>query len=883
MTYTTLTYAGVEKSLADWGISTWRRESYNQASDTFAFSLLAAADSAEQFPFGAMITLKVGRTPSTPSTSSNSTLPQKGVTSWTGGHTWFVGYRVENIRTGSYEIESLDYKFAGPWDFFFERLVFEKLWLTWNGTKQIADWRSQVVLGWSVNQLTGAGDTVVGTTATNLLSIAQQVIEIAQYVAAQSSYEQTVNGLSWPSGPQIQFDTLSTDSNGNYQLNTSRTNCKIPDFVPGYAGSNGDIQSTTSGLVLRAPLDAVNDLTCAECMRRQLRWIGAMGSPVIWWDYTTSPPTLKVSTRDQLSAVALPLVGSTESLKLKRRDDLIPPAIAFKYRISGQMQGTGYTVVVHDIAATIDGAACEGVGYLGLMKTLAGGSLTSDQQTGLPNQARRFGAQNGTFDFEGESAKWATASILTTPLVLTDPSASSPALAFWTSLFPELAQVGNLAFYNAGSPGVQVLDTSGAAVNTATYANLLLDGQVAPWMYVNNTPTSNTPGLAIEATITAYFTYNETGVPLGGDVNTSSVQYHPYTCKVKLTNLSSGTYQSSPQITQVPEPVPYGLPGYIYAIESIPQYQGTFSIVEQEITDACPIGNNLNITGGLAEWATMAATVQQVTYDDKGQTTLTLGPAQHLGNSDLVERLRVNRGPRWLYLIGGDLLNQDTQTGPMEFGKNLPKQSPGPGNKVAGWQLFPNNLVDLENNPTAYLLPPGVALYPSGSGAPGAPSTYGELAAAPMAGPGWSLGNGSAGSQGSSQIICDLGQFGSLQPTTYVPIPQVAAVRVTNGGTGYTTAPTVAFSGGGGTGAAATAIISGGKVVAIKMTNFGAGYTSAPTVAFSGGGGAGAAATARNWGWEARFFEVQISIAGDCNWFMSVFGTPPYQKQTPLL
>ncbi len=72
----------------------------------------------------------------------------------------------------------------------------------------------------------------------------------------------------------------------------------------------------------------------------------------------------------------------------------------------------------------------------------------------------------------------------------------------------------------------------------------------------------------------------------------------------------------------------------------------------------------------------------------------------------------------------------------------------------------------------------------------------------------------------------------------------VSAVTVTNQGTGYTSAPTVAFSGGGGTGAAAIATVAGGKVTKVTVTNPGTGYTSAPTVAFSGGGGSGAAATA---------------------------------------
>lgn len=71
----------------------------------------------------------------------------------------------------------------------------------------------------------------------------------------------------------------------------------------------------------------------------------------------------------------------------------------------------------------------------------------------------------------------------------------------------------------------------------------------------------------------------------------------------------------------------------------------------------------------------------------------------------------------------------------------------------------------------------------------------------------------------------------------------VTAVSVGTPGTGYTTAPTVLFSGGGGTGAAAFAIVSGGGVASVTVTEPGTGYTTAPTVAFSGVG-TGAVATA---------------------------------------
>lgn len=72
----------------------------------------------------------------------------------------------------------------------------------------------------------------------------------------------------------------------------------------------------------------------------------------------------------------------------------------------------------------------------------------------------------------------------------------------------------------------------------------------------------------------------------------------------------------------------------------------------------------------------------------------------------------------------------------------------------------------------------------------------------------------------------------------------LASINLTNGGTGYTTAPTVTISGDG-TGATATATIVGGVVAAITITTRGSGYTGAPTVTISGDGtGATATATA---------------------------------------
>jgi predicted secreted hydrolase len=72
----------------------------------------------------------------------------------------------------------------------------------------------------------------------------------------------------------------------------------------------------------------------------------------------------------------------------------------------------------------------------------------------------------------------------------------------------------------------------------------------------------------------------------------------------------------------------------------------------------------------------------------------------------------------------------------------------------------------------------------------------------------------------------------------------LSGVDVTDGGSGYTSAPLVLVTGGGGIGALAAAVVDGGRVTAVLLVSPGIGYTSTPTVTLVGGGGTGAAASA---------------------------------------
>lgn len=77
------------------------------------------------------------------------------------------------------------------------------------------------------------------------------------------------------------------------------------------------------------------------------------------------------------------------------------------------------------------------------------------------------------------------------------------------------------------------------------------------------------------------------------------------------------------------------------------------------------------------------------------------------------------------------------------------------------------------------------------------------------------------------------------------PLTGIIAVKVANGGSGYSKDFPVSFTGGAGSGAVGLAIVTGrGVVDRVEIMAIGSGYTSAPNPVFSAGGGTGATATA---------------------------------------
>ena len=109
--------------------------------------------------------------------------------------------------------------------------------------------------------------------------------------------------------------------------------------------------------------------------------------------------------------------------------------------------------------------------------------------------------------------------------------------------------------------------------------------------------------------------------------------------------------------------------------------------------------------------------------------------------------------------------------------------------------------------------------------------------------------------------VADITSFGNTS---------VASITVTAGGSGYSSAPTVTVAAPdvGTETAIATATLSGASVNAITISYHGAGYASAPTVTISGGGGTGATATAAlttNWTYKNNFDYVPTTTTYAAN------------------
>lgn len=106
----------------------------------------------------------------------------------------------------------------------------------------------------------------------------------------------------------------------------------------------------------------------------------------------------------------------------------------------------------------------------------------------------------------------------------------------------------------------------------------------------------------------------------------------------------------------------------------------------------------------------------------------------------------------------------------------------------------------------------------------------------------------------------------------------VAAITVVSQGSGYTSVPEVTISGGGGTGATATATLTGTSVTGLTLTNSGSGYLTTPTVTITESPGSYANATAAlTMDAESVVYGVDFNIS-NCSFTNRMASGPTYTE-----
>ena len=345
------------------------------------------------------------------------------------------------------------------------------------------------------------------------------------------------------------------------------------------------------------------DRSCAEVIRNFLRWTpDAMAA----FDYTTTPyPTLSIHLRADAGTISLPAYGAPISgLELTPRHDLQVQAVVLKFEQTNDIDNDTFTSLIVQSAPP---------------------TATGDE----------LGALVMTFDLSGARATYHHQPVVTAEIPASDTSPG--VIDWWKGKFAWLNDFDDADLSVVSGTQTVAIDNPAAypGISAGDVPNELLHGSVSAWMNCEAAP------LLVSATLE----YSGAATDAVEQVFGATNQRVVYT-RVMGTNADTGTYSRLTSETAA-EPVPEGLAAAIYAATGVLQYDGAIELTEPECSGTGAPGLLLNLTGGRAEWATMAAQIQRVEENiDLGQTKIVVGPARHLGQTEITAWLRANRERR---------------------------------------------------------------------------------------------------------------------------------------------------------------------------------------------------------------------------------------------
>jgi len=383
---------------------------------------------------------------------------------------------------------------------------------------------------------------------------------------------------------------------------------------------------------IQIPWEECTDITCAEVIVRMLRW-----SPdcVAWFDYSTASPTFHCRKRSNLEALSLACASGAPASRLfiKPRYDLQAPGVSLRYEQSHSVGAQTYETVELDEAGDVDA-----------IDTVI-----------------------STIELAGSRA-----SVLTQKIVTADWPSPMTDKDWWTARVPWLGDL------DANYLTIHDVSTD----PSPTLERILSEGTVQDWMDEDQA----------DVVVTAQIDYTEKD---GNGDPVEVIKNKKVSLRLIATDAETSTYRKL-GVAVSGESVPTGVAAALYAAWSQLQYDGEFTLIEEEVTGAASPGRKLNLTGGLAAWASMDALIYRVNeYVDKSQTTITFGPQRHLGPDELVGLLRAFRTRNvaigYNLRVSGDSADADSSVG---LSGPAPKNEPASGGGETQMQLIKNSAGD---------------------------------------------------------------------------------------------------------------------------------------------------------------------------------------------
>lgn len=444
--------------------------------------------------------------------------------------------------------------------------------------------------------------------------------------------------LAYKAVPELMLFTYLDGANALQQYNSGEQIAAVLQFVLDAFAAQSMATPFIIGTVepaLELPSYQTRQVMCAAVIKKCLELSPDVNLVV---DYTTDiagvpTPTLHFISRASQTPVSLALHNGTDhsSLQIESRDDLKPRAVVIWYKITGNDSGQDWVVYLFDKYGP------------------NGQSHASDPQYGL-DVLTQF------IDLQGQQTTSVTADI-TTETVDATHATDATRLAWWRKKCPKLAgERVSAASLTIDAGTVTVKDQSGATVLLSSYPRELKTGPLPSW----------TGKTIKEVTITGFATYDvytKAGAATAetAGLHIRNVENEVISVKIQITDATTTTYsiladsipgETVPGLTGITAGVGTfvnGLAKDIYTSLATLQYEGQDVRVENEPTALISFANVLNLTGGLAAWATMNAQLQGITkHYGTGHTTVSFGPAPHNSAGQLFELMQYSR-PRFIW------------------------------------------------------------------------------------------------------------------------------------------------------------------------------------------------------------------------------------------